>query len=155
MRHALSAALLCLLWPRLALAQDEAPAQYNTIVLQGLNKVTGHILRIEGPLGSALRFGNLEIVARRCWKAPPEDQPENAALLSIAEFRSGEAPHSIFSGWMFSSSPGLSGLEHPVYDITVLACEERADPENLEKPAETPPPPQDTPKPKPSKKPQR
>ncbi len=103
--------------------------QYNTIVLQGLNKVTGHISKLDGPLGSALRFGNIEIVARKCWKAPPEDRPENAALLDISELKQGEAPQSIFLGWMFSSSPGLSGLEHPVYDITVLACEERKEPE--------------------------
>jgi len=28
----------------------------------------------------------------------------------------------VFSGWMFSSSPAISALEHPVYDITLLAC---------------------------------
>ena len=28
----------------------------------------------------------------------------------------------IFSGWMFASSPALSALDHPVYDIWVLEC---------------------------------
>jgi len=117
--------------------QDHAPAQleqepvsqYNTIILQGLNKVTGHILKLEAPVGTSMRFGNLEIVARRCWKSSPEERPENAALLEISELKPGEAPQEIFLGWMFSSSPGLSGLEHPIYDITVLACEAREDPE--------------------------
>jgi hypothetical protein len=115
--------------------QDEEgkPPEYNTIVLQGLNKVTGHISRLEGPLGTVLRFDNLEIIARRCWKAPPEEQPENAALLDISELKSGEGPAQIFLGWMFSSSPGLSGLEHPVYDITVLSCEVRDEPEKDDK----------------------
>ena len=27
-----------------------------------------------------------------------------------------------FSGWMFASSPAVSSLEHPVYDVTLLAC---------------------------------
>lgn len=127
-----------LLWPAQAFAADivandvEKPPEYNTIVLQGLNKVTGHISKIEGPLGTALRFGNIEIVARRCWRSPPEDQPENAALLDISEFKPGEGSSRIFLGWMFSSSPGLSGLEHAVYDITVVACEERNDPEKLD-----------------------
>lgn len=107
-------------------------AQYNTIILQGLNKVTGHISHLESPLGASMRFGNLEIIARRCWKASPEERPENAALLEIWELRPGEGPQKIFLGWMFSSSPGLSGLEHPVYDITVLACEQRSDPEKKE-----------------------
>lgn len=109
-------------------AQD-APRDANTVVLQGLNKVTGHISKIEGPLGATLNFGNIEIVARRCWKSPPDERPENAALLDISELRAGEPPHAIFTGWMFSSSPGLSGLEHPVYDVNVLACEYRKDPE--------------------------
>ena len=32
-----------------------------------------------------------------------------------------EAP-VVFSGWMYASSPGLSALEHPVYDIWVIRC---------------------------------
>lgn len=119
-----------LLIPPLATAA-EAPAEkspeYNTIVLQGLNKVTGTISKFDGPLGTVLRFGTLEIIARRCWKAPPEERPENAALLDISELKSEEGSVPIFLGWMFSSSPGLSGLEHAVYDITVLSCEIRGD----------------------------
>lgn len=131
---------------------DEKPPAYNTIVLQGLNKVTGHISKIEGPLGASLRFGNLEIVPKRCWRAPPEEQPENAALLDIAEFQPGEGAHRIFQGWMFSSSPGLSGLEHAVYDITVLSCEERKDPEKAEEPAKKEEAKPAAPKAKPAKK---
>ena len=108
---------------------DALPPEPNTILLQGLNKVTGHILKLEGPIGTVLRFGNLEIIARRCWKSPPDESPENAALLEISELKPGEAPQKIFLGWMFSSSPGLSGLEHPVYDITVIGCEAKDNPE--------------------------
>ncbi|MFW0777981.1 MAG: DUF2155 domain-containing protein [Rickettsiales bacterium] len=111
---------------------DKKP-EYNHVVLQGLNKVTGHISKFDGELDTILHFGNLEIVPRRCWKAPPEERPENAALLEISETRQGEQPERIFMGWMFSSSPGLSGVEHAVYDITVLECRtEKAS----EKPAE-------------------
>jgi hypothetical protein len=28
----------------------------------------------------------------------------------------------IFTGWMFASSPGLSGIEHPVYDVWLVEC---------------------------------
>lgn len=105
---------------------------YNMVVLQGLNKVTGKTSRLEGPVGTVLRFGSLEIIARRCWKASPEEQPENAALLEIRELEAGEEPQRVFLGWMFSSSPGLSGLEHPVYDINVLSCEMLEDPEKNE-----------------------
>ena len=111
------------------LPDEENGSSYNTILLQGLNKVTGHISKLEAPVGTVMRFDNLEIIARRCWKADPEERPENAGLLEILELKPGEMPQTVFLGWMFSSSPGLSGLEHPVYDVTVLDCENRANQE--------------------------
>ncbi len=96
---------------------------FNMVVLQGLNKVTARSSRIEVPIGSVVRFGTLEINARRCWQAAPDERPENAALLEIFEIKQGETPKQIFLGWMFSSSPGLSSLEHPFYDITVVKCD--------------------------------
>lgn len=105
---------------------DKSP-ENNVAVLRGLNKVIGRNSTLEAALGTVTNFENLEIIVRKCWKAPPEDRPENAALLEVNEVRSGEAPKQIFLGWMFSSSPALSSLEHPVYDITVLSCEYRKD----------------------------
>ena len=113
-----------------SLPEEENLQISNTVVLQGLNKVTGHISKLEGPIGVTQRFGNLEIIPRRCWKSSPEDSPENAVLLEIRELKIGEESKKIFLGWMFSSSPGLSGLEHPVYDVSVVSCEFRTDPEN-------------------------
>jgi len=101
---------------------DDTQPEPNTIVLQGLNKVTGHILRLEAPVGTVMRFGNLEIIGRRCWKSPQDEQPENAGLMEIWELKPGESHQRIFLGWIFSSSPGLSGLEHPVYDVTIVEC---------------------------------
>lgn len=112
---------------------EEAPPT-NAVVLQGLNKVTGHVSRLEGPIGIVLTFDKLEIIARRCWKAPADQRPENAALLEIRELRTGEEPKKLFLGWMFSSSPGLSGLEHPVYDVNIVSCEYRDNPEQETEP---------------------
>lgn len=95
---------------------------YDTAILQGLDKVTGRVMTIETPVGSSVHFGTLEIIVRTCRKRPPEDQPETAAFLDIWEIRTGEAATSLFRGWMFASSPALSALEHPVYDIWVLDC---------------------------------
>lgn len=97
-------------------------AAINTVILRGLNKVTARISTLEIPLGTASRFGNLDIIPKRCWKAPPESRPENAALIEIWETKPSESPQKIFSGWMFSSSPAISTLAHPVYDVTVMEC---------------------------------
>lgn len=102
-----------------ARAEDLA---FDTAILQGLDKVTGRVQKLEAPVGATIHFGTLEIIARTCRKRPPEEQPEAAAFLDIWEIKQGEAAVSLFRGWMFASSPALSALEHPVYDIWVLDC---------------------------------
>jgi hypothetical protein len=97
---------------------------FDTAILQGLDKVTGRVVTIDAPVGTPVHFGTLEIIVRTCRQRPPEEQPESAAFLDIWEIRSGQAAASLFRGWMFASSPALSALEHPVYDIWVLDCED-------------------------------
>ncbi|HER25787.1 MAG TPA: DUF2155 domain-containing protein [Rhodospirillales bacterium] len=109
--------LTALVLPGQALAEP-----YNMAVLQGLDKVSARVSTIEAPVGDSITFGTLEIIVRTCDKRPPEDTPESAAFLDIWEVRPGEPAESIFRGWMFASSPALSALEHPVYDVWVLDC---------------------------------
>jgi hypothetical protein len=99
---------------------------YNTAILQGLDKVTARVVRIEAPVGKTIKFGTLEIIARSCDKRPPEDPPESAAFLDIWEVRRGDPAASIYRGWMFASSPALTAMEHPVYDVWVLDCKNSA-----------------------------
>lgn len=109
----------------------EEPQVYNeadftdTVQLQLLNKVTARVSSLEIAQGHMGTFGNLEITLQRCWKSPPEQDPENKALLRISEKVPGEEVKEIFNGWMFSSSPSLSALEHPVYDVAVVACKNK------------------------------
>ena len=91
-------------------------------VLQALDKVVARTSRLEAPLDRPVRFGTLRIVVRACHAAPPEEPPENAAFLEIDEVHHDERSVRLYTGWMFSSTPGLAALEHPVYDIWVLAC---------------------------------
>ncbi|MCH7832430.1 MAG: DUF2155 domain-containing protein [Proteobacteria bacterium] len=87
-----------------------------------MDKVTARVSTIEAPVGEVVKFGTLEIIARHCDKRPPEETPESASFLDIWEVRQGEAAVSLFRGWMYASSPALSALEHPVYDVWVLDC---------------------------------
>lgn len=95
---------------------------YPVSVLRVLDKVTARSTVVEVPLQQPLRFGTLEIVVRHCDKRPPEEPPESAAFLEIWEIRKNESVKRVFEGWMFASTPGLSALEHPVYDVWVLDC---------------------------------
>ena len=106
-----------------ALASTDVRADpYQIAVLQALDKVSARVLPLEAPVGQTITFGNLEITARACDKRPPEEQPESAAFLEIVEKHEGEPPATQFIGWMFASSPALSAMEHPVYDVWVLDC---------------------------------
>lgn len=101
---------------------EEKLPEPNAALLQGLNKVTARIVTIEVPMNVTVPFGTLGITLKKCWRAPPDEKPENAALLEIIDHKPGEEPAGVFSGWMFSSSPAISALEHPVYDVTMIEC---------------------------------
>ncbi len=101
-------------------------AAQDIAVLQGLDKVTARISTLDAPINESIRFGTLAIVVRHCRKTPPEEPPETTAFLEIDDIRRGQAPIRLFSGWMFASSPALSALEHPVYDIWVVGCKRRS-----------------------------
>ena len=91
-------------------------------LLEGLDKITARVSKLEARVDAPARFGTLSIRVRDCEKNPPEETPESAAFLEVVEAQPGEAPVPLFSGWMFASSPALSAMDHPVYDIGVLDC---------------------------------
>jgi hypothetical protein len=101
---------------------------YNEAVLRGLDKITARVKTFDAPIDQVVRFGTLEITTRACKERPPEETPESAAFLDIQEIKPDEAQTKapVFSGWMFASSPSLSALEHPVYDVWVISCKAAA-----------------------------
>jgi hypothetical protein len=112
-----------------ALSAAPRPAwaiQMDTAVLQALDKIAARVSPIEVPVGQMVKFGSLEITVRECDKRPPEETPESTAFLEIVERKPNESPVFIFKGWMFASSPALSALEHPVYDVWVVDCKNRS-----------------------------
>lgn len=99
------------------------PGSQTVAVLQGLDKTTARVSTFDAPVGGQTVFGTLRISVRDCRIRPPEEEPETAAYLDIDETLPGQAqPKHWFSGWMFASSPAVSALEHPVYDVWLLAC---------------------------------
>jgi len=114
------------------------------VKLRALDKITGNSTDISAKVGQTLTFGRLKVTVKACFQAPPEDAPEAAAFLEIhatsaagkggktdiaadtARMHRGPQPIGpdglLFSGWMFASSPGLSALEHPTYDVWVISC---------------------------------
>jgi hypothetical protein len=121
-RASFPALLSVLLGALLGASLFARPANAQIAVLQGLDKVTARISTLDAPLERTIRFGTLSIVARHCSKTPPEELPEVKIYLEIQEARPGEVPIPLFRGWMFASSPAVSALEHPVYDVWAIDC---------------------------------
>lgn len=105
-------------------AEDSTWIKGHTAKLQTLDKITARIATIDVPVGTPQRYGSLEIMIHTCTARPPTMAPEHAALIEIkpVDHHDIVGAEPVFKGWMFASSPGLNALEHPVYDVSVLAC---------------------------------
>ncbi len=115
-----------------------AMEDYPSVKLQGLDKSTARTTTFEAKVGSTITYGPLFIRIQSCRKAPPIEKPESAAFVQIWEVppETGKSEW-VFSGWMFASSPALSAMDHPVYDIWVLDCSGKEEPNEEAKQSES------------------
>lgn len=93
-----------------------------TAVFAGLDKITGRIISFEVAIDETVQFGALQLTPKVCWSRPPSDQPQTTTFVEVDEVTFNNEYRRIFSGWMFASSPGLHGIEHPVYDVWLTEC---------------------------------
>lgn len=102
---------------------------YNYAVIQALNKNTAKTSVLEMRIGDKIRFGQISMIAHKCWQASLDQKPESKILLEVFENKSDEndqeSEKRIFYGWMFASSPSVSGLENPIYDLTAVSCKNK------------------------------
>ncbi|MBC6444087.1 MAG: DUF2155 domain-containing protein [Alphaproteobacteria bacterium GM202ARS2] len=92
--------------------------------LRLLDKIAALPQTIDVRVGDTIEVDAMRIVARACFKKPPEEFPETSVWLEVHDKSNEDA--LVFRGWMFASSPALSSLAHPVYDLWVVDCFERA-----------------------------
>lgn len=125
---AFTATLLALAAMTLPAAADPVPDEMiakPAAKLQGLDKVTARTTTFTIAVGETKAFGSLRITLRACRENPPIDPPESAAFLEIVDAKPDEQATPVFSGWMFASSPALSAMENPIYDVWVLSCADK------------------------------
>lgn len=100
-------------------AAAEEVASAPGAVLRALDKVSGETTDIELARGATARFGRLDVTLADC-RYPVADPSANAyAHLTIADADSGTVA---FDGWMIASSPALSALDDPRYDVWIIRC---------------------------------
>ena len=110
----------------------------------GLDKITGRIINFDEDIGETVQFGALRVKTVACYTRPSTEAANTDAFVEVDEITLQGEVKRIFSGWMYAASPGLHGVEHPVYDIWLTDCKGpdqtivSAQPE-LPKPAPPPP----------------
>jgi len=88
-------------------------------VLRGLDKISGDVIDMTLQTGETAQLGRLTVEMGEC--RYPNDNPSGDAYAFLRVTAEGlDAP--AFEGWMVSSSPALSALDHPRYDVWVIRC---------------------------------
>ena len=93
-----------------------------TAVFSGLDKITGRITSFEAAIGETVQFGALRVTPRACYTRPPTEPQNTDGFLEVDEITLQNETRRIFTGWMFTASPGLHGVEHPIYDVWLTDC---------------------------------
>jgi hypothetical protein len=128
----------------------EPPAQKivnKKATFSGLDKITGRIINFDEEIGETVQFGALRVKTDACYTRPATEATNTDAFVEVDEITLQGEVKRIFSGWMYAASPGLHGVEHPIYDIWLTDCKEpqqtiaTAAPDPASKPATPAPPP--------------
>jgi hypothetical protein len=129
----------------------EPPAQKivnKKASFSGLDKITGRIINFDEDIGETVQFGALRVKTDACYTRPATEAANTDAFVEVDEITLQGEVKRIFSGWMYAASPGLHGVEHPIYDIWLTECKapdttvvNAAPPPEAPKPVAAPPPP--------------
>ena len=103
----------------------EPPAQKivnKKASFSGLDKITGRIINFDEDIGETVQFGALRVKTAACYTRPATEAANTDAFVEVDEITLQGEVKRIFSGWMYAASPGLHGVEHPIYDIWLTDC---------------------------------
>ncbi len=107
-------------------------------VFAGLDKITGVTTTFEIPIGEERRFGALIVKPNVCYSRPITEEPKTTSFVEVDQIEIDKTRKRLFSGWMFAESPGLSAVEHAIYDVWLTGCRDpNAPPPVVEAPPDT------------------
>ena len=94
------------------------------VVLKALDKITAKTSIIKMGIEKKEVFGDLEIKVLKCVLSSKEDPPDTIAYLQIKDLSEKNKDQVfIFNGWTFASTPTLKSVDHPIYDVWLVGCE--------------------------------
>ena len=86
-----------------------------------LNKTTNKVSTKAILVSSKISWETLNIEVLYCGSTPPTEIPEDYVLIDVYDTINNENTN-IYKGWMISSSPDVTPLENPIYDLWLVDC---------------------------------
>ena len=86
-----------------------------------LNKTTNKVSTKDILVSSKISWETLNIEVLYCGSTPPTEIPEDYVLIDVYDTINNEK-NNIYKGWMISSSPDVTPLENPIYDLWLVDC---------------------------------
>ena len=86
-----------------------------------LNKTTNKVSTKDILVSSKISWETLNIEVLYCGSTPPTEIPEDYVLIDVYDTINNESTN-IYKGWMISSSPDVTPLENPIYDLWLVDC---------------------------------
>lgn len=109
-------------------AETPTPRQRRRVaIIEAIDKITAESMRFEVEVGGRpVRFNQALIFTARACEVSADNELVKDAIayvdVTLQPKAAGAAPRQIFRGWMFASTPAISGLQHPIYDAWVVGC---------------------------------
>ena len=106
---------------------EEPKTQKNEKVyinLKVLDKITAKTTAIRLSVGEKKLFGPLRIKALKCQLSESNDFIDTVAYLQVKDLSTKDNNQVfLFNGWTFASSPTLQSIDHPIFDLWIIGCE--------------------------------
>ncbi len=103
----------------LSVSAETIVKKYASLKL--LNKTTNKVSEKNILVNSKVKWETLNIEILYCASTPPTEIPEDYVLIDVYDTINKENV-SIYRGWMISSSPDVTPLENPIYDLWLVDC---------------------------------
>ena len=92
--------------------------------LEALDKITAKTSSIKILIGEKKYFGKLEIKPLKCGFSETKETSDIVAYLQVKDLSMKNNDQVfVFNGWTFASSPSLRPIDHPVYDLWLIGCD--------------------------------
>ena len=103
----------------LTVSAETIEKKYASFML--LNKTTNKVSTKDILVNSKILWETLNIEVLYCGSTPPTEIPEDYVLIDVYDTINNENTN-IYKGWMISSSPDVTPLENPIYDLWLVDC---------------------------------